>query len=165
MRKLLFLGLGLLSLVSCKENTSEKASEADLAAHYESFGAKLKKEGFKNPKEMEELYSGLKKGDTVEVKFQAPVNSVCKMKGCWMVLDLPGEEDPRVTFKDYGFFVPKDIEGREVIVSGKAFLKETSVEDQKHFAKDGGSSEEEIAAITEVSTQPAFIADGVLLKK
>lgn len=104
MRKLLFLGLGLLSLVSCKENTSEKASEADLAAHYESFGAKLEKEGFKNPKEMEELYSGLKKGDTVEVKFQAPVNSVCKMKGCWMVLDLPGEEDPRVTFKDYGFF-------------------------------------------------------------
>jgi len=70
-----------------------------------------------------------------------------------------------VKFKDYGFFVPKDIDGEEVIINGKAFVNEVSVEEQRHYAKDAGQSEEEIAAITKPKKTYSFEADGVLLKQ
>ncbi|MBT8296250.1 MAG: DUF4920 domain-containing protein, partial [Gramella sp.] len=73
--------------------------------------------------------------------------------------------DPMVKFKDYGFFVPKDIEGSEVIVEGIAFIEETSVEDRKHLAKDAGKTSEEIDNITEPSRTFGFLAHGVLIKK
>ena len=52
-------------------------------------------------------------------------------------------------FKDYGFFMPTDAAGKEVIVDGKAFVNEVSVADLKHYAEDAGKSPEEIAKITE----------------
>jgi hypothetical protein len=70
-----------------------------------------------------------------------------------------------VKFKDYGFFMPKNIAGKEVIVNGKAFVSEVSVEEQRHYAEDAGKSEDEIAAITEVKRTYTFEADGVLLKE
>ena len=70
-----------------------------------------------------------------------------------------------VRFKDYGFFMPLDAAGKEVIVAGKAFVKEVSVADLKHYAEDAGKSSEEIATITEPAMEFAFEANGVLLKK
>ena len=60
--------------------------------------------------------------------------------------------------------MPKDIKGKEVIVNGLAFVEEMSVKDQKHYAKDGGKSEAEIAEITSPKKTLGFEADGVLLK-
>ena len=113
---------------------------------------------------MEEKFSNLKDGDTIEVSFKTTVNSVCKGKGCWMTLDLPQEEDVMVKFKDYGFFVPMDIEEKEVVVNGKAFVAEVSVEEQQHYAEDKGDSPEKIAAITQPKRTLTFLADGVLIK-
>ena len=79
-----------------------------------------------------------------------------------MRLDM-GEEEAMIKFKDYGFFMPMDIKGEEVIVSGNAFVDEMSVEDQRHFAEDAGKSKEEIAAITQPKRTLSFTADGVLL--
>jgi len=39
-----------------------------------------------------------------------------------------------VRFKDYGFFMPLDASGKEVIVAGKAFVTEVSVADLKHYS-------------------------------
>lgn len=111
-----------------------------------------------------EKYQNMKSGDTVVTTFTSSVNSVCEKKGCWMRLKLTEEDESLVTFKDYGFFVPKDIQGQEAVVHGKLFVKETSVEDLKHFAEDAGKSEKEIAAITEPKLVYAFEADGVYLK-
>jgi len=61
--------------------------------------------------------------------------------------------------------VPKDIAGKEVIVNGLAYVKETSVEEQRHYAEDAGKSEEEIATITSPKKSYAFEADGVLIKE
>ena len=61
--------------------------------------------------------------------------------------------------------MPKDIAGREVIVNGKAFVNEVSVEELRHYAEDAGKSEEEIAQITEPEKTYSFLADGVLLKE
>ena len=70
-----------------------------------------------------------------------------------------------VQFKDYGFFMPKDIAGREVVIEGQAYTEETSVADLKHFAEDAGKSEEEIAAITSPVVEKKFMASGVVLLK
>ena len=109
-------------------------------------------------------YQNMKPGDTVMTTFSSEVNSVCVKKGCWMRLKLTEEDESLVTFKDYGFFVPKDIQGQNAVVHGKLFVKETSVDDLKHFAEDAGKSEEEIAAITEPKLVYAFEADGVYLQ-
>jgi hypothetical protein len=77
-------------------------------------------------------------------------------------MDMGGEE-AMVKFKDYGFFIPKDIAGQEVIVDGVAFIEEVSVEDQRHFAEDAGKTTEEIAAITEPKRTLSFTSSGVLI--
>lgn len=104
-------------------------------------------------------------GDTLQTRVHGTVASVCKMKGCWMNIAEEGQAEPSmmVRFKDYGFFVPMDIDGREVVMSGKAFYTTTSVEELKHYAEDAGKSAEEIAAITEPKRELSFLADGVLL--
>ncbi|MGB5361081.1 MAG: DUF4920 domain-containing protein, partial [Eudoraea sp.] len=104
-----------------------------------------------------------READTLETKFSATVTDVCKSKGCWMKLNLKNGEEVMVKFKDYGFFVPKDIEGREVVVNGSAFIDNMSVEDQKHYAKDAGESQEVIKQIKEPKKTFGFEADGVLI--
>ena len=168
MRKIVFiLGLSLI-FTACKNEKSNKEDEVLAEAKpetYNSFGAEISAENTLTKAEALEKFNSLKPGDTLELKFASKINSVCKMKGCWMILELPEEEEVRITFKDYGFFVPKDSENRDVIVEGKAFLNEMSVEDQKHYAEDEGKSEAEIAAITSPEITRAFIANGVLLKE
>lgn len=166
MKKFLSLIAVLTLLVSCKEqtktNTTEVAEPAEIA--YASFGDKIEAEGAITAAEMAERYKSLKVGDTLTTKVSAKINEVCQMKGCWMKLDLGNDKDVMVRFKDYGFFVPLNAEG-EVIVNGKAYVTETSVDDLRHYAEDAGKTAEEIAAITQAEITYAFEADGVLLKQ
>ncbi len=100
-----------------------------------------------------------------EITIKGKVMSVCQNKGCWMKLDLGNNKESMVRFKDYGFFVPLNADHKEVIVNGKAFVTEISIDELRHYAKDAGNSEEEIAAITEPEFTYAFEADGVLMKQ
>jgi hypothetical protein len=102
--------------------------------------------------------------DSLEVKIVATAQEVCQAKGCWMKVDIAEGQSMRIKFKDYGFFVPKDMAGKEIVFSGKAFKATTSVEDLRHYAKDGGESAEAIAAITTPETSISFLADGVLIR-
>ncbi len=159
-----------LFLFSCgnesKDKTQEIAQVNLVQEDFQSFGKKISAENSLSAAQMKQKFESLKPGDTIHAKFRTIVNSVCKMKGCWMTLELPdSDEDSMVKFKDYGFFVPKDIDGEEVIVQGIAFIEETSVEDQRHFAEDAGKSKEEIEAITKPKHTMSFLADGVLLKE
>ncbi|WP_026935451.1 DUF4920 domain-containing protein [Christiangramia echinicola] len=170
MKNFLIIFAFVFSIVSCKQNKTDKnpdlAQLEETQEQYKSFGKEMTTENSLTAEEMKEKFASLKVGDTIAAKFTTSVNSVCKMKGCWMTLDLPEtDEDPMVKFKDYGFFVPKDIEGNKVIVEGLAFIEETTVEDQKHYAKDAGKTEEEIEAISQPSKSYGFLADGVLLKQ
>ena len=117
--------------------------------------------------ELGNLYDNMKNGDVIEnVQFKSTIESVCKKKGCWMKVDLgKGEEQSFVRFKDYGFFMPLDGEKAEVIVHGKAFVSEISVDKLRHYAEDEGKSKEEIAKITKPQLQFNFEADGVFLKE
>lgn len=169
MKKILILGVVLVAFIACKdaknnEKTTVDTNEVKTAEMaYASFGEKIEANKALSIAEINNIYDDLKVGDTLDVKFTSKINSVCSKKGCWMRLDAGEEKEVMVKFKDYGFFMPLDAKG-EVIVNGKAFVQETSVDELKHYAEDAGKSEEEIAKITEPSKTLSFIADGVLLK-
>ncbi len=114
-----------------------------------------------SPDQVGDIYSNLQPGDTVNVTFKAPVQAVCKEKGCWMQVDVGNSDPVMVRFKDYGFFVPKDIENKEVTVHGRAFIAEVGVEEQRHLAADAGKNQKAIDAITKPERSMSFTADGV----
>lgn len=162
---LILLLLAVFSLTSCKNTEDKNSTLSSKDFAYNSYGEEISAESCLSAVEMEEQFKNLKPGDTIEMSFKSRVNSVCKNKGCWMTLDLPQEEDVMVKFKDYGFFVPKDIEDKEVIVNGKAYVTEVSVEEQKHYAEDKGQTPEELAAIIQPKRTLSFLAHGVLIKE
>jgi hypothetical protein len=112
-----------------------------------------------------DLLAALDGKDSVEAKVTGQINNVCQMKGCWMnISDDAATEPVFVQFKDYAFFVPKDAAGKEVVIEGVAYRELTTVEDLRHFAKDAGQSEEQIAKITAPKEEIRFMAKGVLIK-
>ena len=50
-----------------------------------------------------------------------------------------GARSIRVTFQDYGFFVPKDIAGKTVVVEGVLSRRRLSADEAKHYAEDSGA--------------------------
>jgi len=126
----------------------------------EDFGAGISSKSYV---EYADMMGDLNTSDTLNLTVRATVSEVCKMKGCWMKLadNSNSESEIMVRFKDYGFFVPKDIDGKEVIVEGKAYSTVIGVDELRHYAEDAGKSKEEIAKITEDETQYAFLATGV----
>jgi len=131
---------------------------------YASFGDEIDAEYALSGAEIAERYESLAVGDTLVTKLKAGINEVCSKKGCWMKLDLGNNKELMVRFKDYGFFMPLDAKG-DVIISGKAYLTEVSVDDLRHYAEDAGKSKEEINAIISSEKAFAFEANGVLLKE
>ncbi len=148
-----------------QDQQPENTSETIVTSSYTSFGEKFDAKDALGTQEISEQYLKMTVTDTTRSKFNAIVTDVCKSKGCWMKLQLENGQETMVRFKDYGFFVPKDITGKEVVVNGFAFVEEMSVEDQKHYAKDGDRSEAEIAKITAPKKTYSFEAVGVLLKE
>ena len=98
-----------------------------------------------------------------EGRIKGKVIEVCQEKGCWMKLERDNGEKLMVKFKDYGFFMPKNIVGKEVILDGEATIKEVSVKQQRHYAEDAGKSKEEIEKIKEPKKELQFVAKGVLV--
>ncbi|MDO7845695.1 DUF4920 domain-containing protein [Hymenobacter sp. M29] len=113
---------------------------------------------------MTALPTALGTRDSAQVKLVGKASAVCQAKGCWMTLPTADGKEMRVRFKDYAFFVPKDLSGHDVVVSGWAHRTTTTVADQQHYLRDAGKSEKEIAAITQPKEEVSFLADGVLVQ-
>jgi len=147
--------------VEASENNADKI--AGMAAEGDSvyFGKIIEAGGAIS---IEEFVKRMEGEDTLYVKIEAIASEVCQKKGCWMKVETTEGKSMRIRFKDYGFFVPKDISGRSVVFEGIAFKDTISVEDLKHYAEDEGQSEEEIAEITEPEIKTSFLANGVLIR-
>jgi hypothetical protein len=159
---LLVMLMGVLPWACTSQDQSgQESSQSETETGGEIFGESVEASGALSLGEFAEEYSGQ---DSARVKLSATVAEVCQKKGCWMNL-TSGEKEKEimVRFKDYGFFVPKDIAGRQVVVEGVARRELISVEDLRHYAADKGESEEAIQAITEPRENWTFTADGVLL--
>ncbi len=169
-RILVFASMALL-IFSCGNGNKGQAPAADsvqvapntdtTTATAQYFGDKINEDGTIPIADLKTLMGDKKE---INVKLTAKIDGVCQKKGCWMDLINPNGENMRVTFKDYGFFMPKDASGRTAIVNGIAKIEETSIADLKEYAKDAGDSDKEIAAIKEPKIELVFEANGVILK-
>jgi len=162
LKNVILIGLCVLQFASCKQNT-EKTEQTDATAEYASFGKNITEEDALSPMDAVLQYEIMSVGDTIESKMTAKVKEVCQAKGCWMTLNLEDGKEMMVKFKDYGFFVPKDIAGKEVIINGLAYVDDMSVEKQQHYAEDAGKKPSEIASIVQPKRTLSFEADGVLI--
>jgi len=152
-------------IIACKDNSEKQQVSADELMQeiaFAPFGDVISETDALSKEEMAALFERMQPGDTIDVKFKSTVKEVCQSKGCWMKIDL-GDKETMVKFKDYGFFMPKNIAGEEVIIEGKAFIEEMSIDEQRHYAEDAKKSLEEIEKITQPKQTLSFEAKGVLL--
>ncbi|HJW30867.1 MAG TPA: DUF4920 domain-containing protein [Saprospiraceae bacterium] len=157
MKKIMFLTLMgvVLGLMACQSTPKGDGK---------TFGT-----GVSNPSAAVAFADVVRQLDSVEsinVVMKGKVTGVCQEKGCWMKIVAPDSssaEELFVQFKDYGFFMPKDLAGHQVLLEGKAYKAETSVKQLRHYAEDAKKSEEEIAQITEPLVEKKFMASGVVI--
>ncbi len=115
--------------------------------------------------QLSSMMEEVEKTGSYEGVIQGEIKEVCTNKGCWFSMDLPNGESMRVTFKDYGFFLPTNSQGYPIIIKGVANMVETDVETLRHFAEDQGKSEEEIAKITEPKREITFEASSAIIQE
>lgn len=112
-----------------------------------------------------DMFQTLQRTGTFDGKVMGEISEVCKSKGCWLTMELPDGNKMRVTFKDYGFFVPTKSSGYMAVIDGKASKTITDVETLRHFAEDEGLSAEEVEKINAPKEEYTFEAEGVLLQE
>ena len=101
----------------------------------------------------------------LETKLKAKVLEVCPNKGCWVKVQLEDKSVAMIKMKDYKFFVPTSLEGKNIEVDGKVEMATTSVGELKHFAEDANKSQEEIDAIKEPKKEIKIMANGIKVVK
>ena len=154
-KKLCILLICMSMLSSCKENQSiTQASDQTTQV----FGDSIHNS---QVTPIADALLALKEKGTQTLTLQSVAVDVCQKKGCWMTVQTVDSSEMRVTFKDYGFFMPKDISGKKVLMEGVLTYDTTSVEDLKHYAEDEGKTQAEIDLITEPAYEPTFEATGV----
>lgn len=98
-----------------------------------------------------------------KVIVEGKIDKVCSKKGCWMELTTPDSKAGiRVTFKDYGFFVPTDSQGMKVRAEGEVTIKTHSKADAEHLAGEGARLHRNADG---TATEVNFVASGVELSK
>lgn len=126
---------------------------------YEVFGTKVAP--IHDPVSLSELIANDEAYQGKEVFVETRVAKVCQKKGCFFIAQ-DGDKSARVSFKDYGFFVPTDTGGKTVKLVG-TFSKKTITEAQaKHFAEDAG---EDPSKVTGDRTEYAIVATSVIIPR
>lgn len=97
-----------------------------------------------------------------QVILEGTVVKACPMKGCWMELAPDGAaRGIRVSFKDYGFFVPRDVAGRAARLEGTFETNVFSRADADHLIAEGVSL---VRNPDGTATELSFVASGVELR-
>jgi hypothetical protein len=85
----------------------------------------------------------------------------CTAKGCWMqVAPAPGEKGVRVTFKDYGFFIPLNSKGMKVKAVGTIVTKHHDKDHVDHLEAEGAALQRNADGS---ATEITLVASGVEL--
>jgi hypothetical protein len=96
------------------------------------------------------------------VKTEGVVSAVCQGSGCWMTIKS-GDQSIRVTFKNYGFFVPIDSAGATAVMEGVFEVKTIPEATARHYAEEtpGGKPD----AIKGDQKELSLVASGVELAR
>jgi starvation-inducible outer membrane lipoprotein len=126
---------------------------------YEVFGADVST--WEAPVSLSELVASTENYSGKEITLETEVAQVCQKKGCFFVAN-DGEHSARITFKDYGFFIPTDSKGKKVTLVGTFEVKELSEKQAKHFAEDAGENSDTINGVQKEYT---IVATSVKIPK
>ena len=97
------------------------------------------------------------------VIVEGTVDKVCQVKGCWMELMPSGESrGVRVTFENYGFFVPKASMGWTARLEGEFVREHLSKRDVDHLVGEGATLQKQPDG---TAVQISFVARGVELRE
>ncbi|MEQ8579871.1 MAG: DUF4920 domain-containing protein [Balneola sp.] len=129
-----------------------------VTSYFEIYGANV--EDFENSKSLTEVLTSDDKGSS-SVVVTTSIAEVCEKKGCFFIAQ-EGDYSARITFKDYGFFVPTDSEGKEVTIIGELSKKVLSEDKAKHYAEDAGKSSENIQG---EQIEYSIVASTVIIQK
>jgi hypothetical protein len=175
MFKKIFTPLSIAAVLAIGCNTATKTTAKKEVSESEAYDAFQKNKGdgkafgekvtAKDAVTYDAMLEKMSKAGKIDnVKVTGTVEAVCKEKGCWMnIASDKGAPSMFVKFKDYAFFMPKDLAGKKVVMVGNAFKETTTVEELRHLALDAGKSKEEIAKITKPKEGIKFMANGVLI--
>ena len=97
------------------------------------------------------------------VVVEGVIAQACSRKGCWMELvPAAGSRGMRVTFKNYGFFVPLDAKGMAARAEGVTNVKTLSRKEADHLAEEGAKLTRNADG---TAREVSFVANGVELRK
>jgi len=163
MKKLILIFAVAVSTVVFAQDQAKKMGPPEGNALVgDVYGAQVSAKSQKSAMSTATLNKKLKKAKKLEnVAVTGKVTEVCDKKGCWMTVQTDNNEKFFVKMKDYAFFVPTALKGKNVILEGAAETKVISVDEQKHYAEDAKKSQAEIDAITKPQEEIRFVATGI----
>ncbi len=117
----------------------------------------------------EALGTVLRQPDTYRDKtvlVEGEVRRACTRKGCWMEIAESMDKaalGARVTFKDYGFFVPTDSAGSHARLEGRINVETLSQANVEHLESEGAKIANKNSDGT--ATEVQLVATGVELTR
>jgi Domain of unknown function (DUF4920) len=118
---------------------------SDAARAHKTYGAPL---GQSPKTALSDVLGSPEKFAGKRVTVEGAVRAACTRKGCWMELSedsAPTAPGCRVTFQDYGFFVPTDSAGSQARVDAQVETKVIKPEMVAHLESEGAKFAEKSA--------------------
>lgn len=137
-RLLLCLALAPAALAAAGDEGAVRLSEpVTVTEDYEEFGAPVVSAESAMP--LDELVGAGEEYLGREITLATRIARVCRKKGCFFIA-RDGNAVARITFKDYGFFIPTDSAGKEVLLNGTFERRDITEAQAKHYRKDLGEA-------------------------
>jgi hypothetical protein len=152
----LFISTGVIAQDTEVIRLSEPVQQTE---NYEVFGAEV--DAWDTAIELSELINTPEDFTNKVITIETEIAEVCEKKGCFFVANA-GSESARITFKDYGFFIPTDSKGKTVKLIGTFNVKELTEGEAKHYAEDAGQDPDTIKG---PQKEYSIVATSVLVPK
>lgn len=152
-----FLIASLLSLLLCSIVVAQSGKRASA---WTSYGKKIT---LKSTTSLSTLVGKQASFLGKEILTEGVIDEVCENKGCWMVVKNK-DTFVRVEFKDYGFFMPWDSNGKKVKLQGALSEKTISKTTAEHMAEEMKNPPIAKDQIKDEQTIMVFVASGVSIE-
>lgn len=162
-KSLLFAAAVSFSTLAFAQESKKSGPPAGNAVVGDVYGGGVASNAESKAMSVDKLSKKLKKSDkkVENVAVKGKVTDVCDKKGCWLTIQTEDNSQFFVKMKDYAFFVPTALKGKNVVLEGSAERKVTSVDEQKHYAEDAKKPQSEIDAIKTPKEEIRFVANGI----
>lgn len=164
MKKILSIAVfalsGLAFQAQAQHKHTEESKATPPAVKGQVYGEDIEE---KNPVKSKDFNRRLNGENPVRMQVKGTVTNVCKARGCWATVDIGDGKELFVKMKDYGFFLPMDAKGKQVLLSGDAFVETHSIDELREKAKSQKKSEAEINKIDKPEEELRFTAHGITI--